>query len=151
MKLYEYLPKAHALLEGGEPKYETMSKRFLEGGKKLLFKPMTPDNRDILLPSSGRVAGDGSVVLDEEAEHLGCFLGGSYAISGKLLKNQEYVDMGAKLTLGCVYGYESFPTGMMPERINMVACKSPENCEWDQELFDQEKRKRPECMFGLIS
>ena len=127
-----------------------MSTGFLEGARALLFKPMTPDDRQILLPSSGRVTTDGNIILDEEAEHLGCFLGGIYAVSGKLFSNKDYIDIGAKLTLGCVYGYESFPTGMMPERINMVACQSPDNCTWDQQLFDEAKQKRPECMLVLF-
>ncbi|KAI1139319.1 glycoside hydrolase family 47 protein [Hypoxylon sp. FL0543] len=142
--LYEYLPKTHALLGGREAKYEIMSKGFMEGAKKLLFRPMVPGNDDILMPSSGRVAEDGNVYLDEEVEHLGCFLGGTYALGGKLMNSKEYVDIGTKLTLGCVYGYQKFPTGMMPERINMVACRAWDDCEWNPQLFDREKEKRPE-------
>ncbi|KAI2467422.1 glycoside hydrolase family 47 protein [Annulohypoxylon bovei var. microspora] len=142
--LYEYLPKAYALLGGHEPKYKVMSIGFMEAAKKLLFRPMVPGNEDILMPSSGWVDGDGNVYIDEETEHLACFLGGTYALGGKLFNNREYVDIGAKLTLGCVYGYQSFPTGMMPERINMVSCKSLDNCKWDPQHFDEEKEKRPE-------
>ncbi|KAI1421402.1 glycoside hydrolase family 47 protein [Xylaria sp. FL1777] len=130
--LYEYLPKMHALLGGLEPKYEEMSTRFLEAAEALLFRPMIPENEPILIPSSGRVLGDDSVVLDQEAEHLGCYIGGVYALAGRLLDNQGYVNIGSKLTLGCVYGYRSFPTGMMPERLNMVACESFEG--WKEHL-----------------
>ncbi|OTA79565.1 glycoside hydrolase family 47 protein [Hypoxylon sp. CO27-5] len=142
--LYEYLPKMYALLGGREPKYEIMSRGFMEAAKKLFFRPMVPGNEDILMPSSGWVADNGDVYLDEETEHLGCFLGGTYALGGKLFNNKEYVDIGAKLTLGCVYGYQNFPTGMMPERINMVACETWDDCQWDQQRFDHEKGKRPE-------
>lgn len=142
--LYEYLPKTHALLGGHEPKYEAMSLGFMEAAKKLLFRPMIPGNESILMPSSGWVNTDEDIVLDNETEHLACFLGGAYALGGKLLNNREYVDIGAKLTLGCVYAYLAFPTGMMPERINMVPCKTWDDCKWDQTLFDEEKRKRPQ-------
>ncbi|KAI0015052.1 glycoside hydrolase family 47 protein [Xylariomycetidae sp. FL0641] len=142
--LYEYLPKMVALLQGGEPKYEIMSIGFLEAAKTLLFRPMIPNDEFILIASSGTVAGDGSVRLDQETEHLSCYLGGTYVLAGKLLKSKDYIDIGAKLAMGCVYGYRSFPTGMMPERINMVACPSWDNCKWDQEHFDEEKVKRPE-------
>ncbi|KAI3337239.1 glycoside hydrolase family 47 protein [Xylariaceae sp. AK1471] len=142
--LYEYLPKMHALLGGLEPKYEEMSTRFLEAAKKLFFRPMIPKNEPILIPSSGRVADDGSVVLDQETEHLGCYIGGVYALAGRLLNSQEYVNIGAKLTLGCVYGYRSFPTGMMPERLNMVACESFEKCKWDEKRFVEERTKQRE-------
>ncbi|KAI0095829.1 glycoside hydrolase family 47 protein [Hypoxylon sp. NC0597] len=142
--LYEYLPKMDALLGGRESKYEIMSKGFMEAAKKLLFRPMVPDNNDILMPSSGWVAEDGNIYLDEEIEHLGCFLGGTYALGGKLFNNKQHVDIGTKLTLGCVYGYQTFPAGMMPERINMVACETWEDCKWNQRQFDHEKEKRPE-------
>lgn len=143
--LYEYLPKEHALLGGRELKYEMMSKGFLETAKNnLLFRPMIPDNESILIASSASVSTTGEVTLDEETEHLSCYLGGVYALSGRLFDNPEYIRIARKLTLGCVYGYLSFPTGMMPERLNMVACKSFEDCEWDKKRFEEERRKRPE-------
>ncbi|KAI1434404.1 glycoside hydrolase family 47 protein [Xylaria sp. CBS 124048] len=130
--LYEYLPKMYSLLGGLESKYEEMSKRFLEGARALLFRPMIPNDEPILLPSNGQVNRDGQLVLENETEHLGCFLGGVYAISGRMFKDQRFVNIGSKLTLGCVYNYRSFPTGMMPERLNMVACESVS--EWKKEL-----------------
>jgi mannosyl-oligosaccharide alpha-1,2-mannosidase len=145
--LYEYLPKMHALLGGLEPKYERMSTRFLEAAKKLLFRPMVPNNEPILIPSSAKVTNQGKVVLDQETEHLACFIGGAYALAGKLLGNQDYVNIGAKLTLGCVYSYRSFPTGMMPERLNMVACESYDNCQWNTTKFLEERNKQREGEF----
>ncbi|KAI0554900.1 glycoside hydrolase family 47 protein [Xylaria curta] len=142
--LYEYLPKMYALLGGLEPKYEEMSIRFLEAAKALLFRPMIPTNEPILLPSSAQVTSDGDVVLDHETEHLGCYIGGVYALAGKLLKNQGYVNIGSRLTLGCVYAYQSTPTGIMPERINMVACDSFAKCEWDEKRFVEETGKQRE-------
>ncbi|KAI0115865.1 glycoside hydrolase family 47 protein [Nemania sp. FL0031] len=130
--LYEYLPKMHALLGGLEPRYENMSTAFLEAAKALLFRPMIPSNEPILIPSSGRADDEGNVSLDQETEHLACYIGGVYALAGRLLSNQGYVNIGSKLTLGCVYGYRSFPTGIMPERLNMVACESFE--EWKEHL-----------------
>ncbi|KAI0458301.1 glycoside hydrolase family 47 protein [Xylaria acuta] len=148
--LYEYLPKMHALLGGLEPKYEEMSTRFLEAAKVLLFRPMIPTNEPILLPSSGRATSDGNIILDEETEHLGCYIGGVYALAGKLLKNQGYVNIGSRLTLGCVYAYRSTPTGMMPERLNMVACESFEKCEWDEKRFFEEAGKQRECELSIL-
>ncbi|KAI0402709.1 glycoside hydrolase family 47 protein [Xylaria palmicola] len=139
--LYEYLPKMYALLGGLELRYEEMSKRFLEAAQALLFRPMIPENEPILIPSSASVQND-DIVLDQEAEHLGCYLGGAYALAGKLLGNKGYVNIGSKLTLGCVYGYRSFRTHIMPERLNMVACESFENCKWDAEKFVKERAKQ---------
>ncbi|KAI1818757.1 glycoside hydrolase family 47 protein [Poronia punctata] len=143
--IYEYLPKMHALLGGLESKYEEMTARFLEGAKELLFRPMIPNNEPILIASSGRVTLDGKLKLDQETEHLACYIGGAYALAGKLLNRQDYVNIGAKLTLGCVYSYRSFPTGMMPERLNMVACQSFENCQWDTKTFMEEKAKQSQA------
>ncbi|KAI0540862.1 glycoside hydrolase family 47 protein [Xylaria digitata] len=142
--LYEYLPKMYALGGGLELKYEEMSTRFLEAAKALFFRPMIPNNEPILIPSSARVTDGGNLVLDQEAEHLGCYIGGVYALAGRLLNNQAYVNIGSKLTLGCVYGYRSFPTGIMPERLNMVACESFEKCEWDEKKFIEERSKQRE-------
>ncbi|TRX92478.1 hypothetical protein FHL15_006645 [Xylaria flabelliformis] len=149
--LYEYLPKMYALLGGLEPKYEEMSTRFLEAAKALLFRPMIPKNEPILLPSSAQVTSDGDVVLDQETEHLGCYIGGVYALAGKVLRNQGYVNIGSRLTLGCVYAYRSTPTGMMPERMNMLACESFENCEWDERRFVEETGKQRECESTALS
>lgn len=143
--LYEYLPKMHALLGGLEPKYEMMAKGFMETAKQnLLFRPMLPGNESILISSSGWVDDSGDVHLDEETEHLACYLGGSYAIAGKMFRNPEYVEIGAKLTLGCVYAYRAFPTGMAPERWNMVACTPDEECGWNPERFANATRRWPE-------
>ncbi|KAI1828169.1 glycoside hydrolase family 47 protein [Xylaria intraflava] len=140
--LYEYLPKMHALLGGLEPKYEEMSKAFLEAAKTLLFRPMIPNTEPILISSSGRVNNDGSIVLDNETEHLGCYIGGVYALAGRMFSNQGYVNIGSRLALGCVYNYRSFPTGIMPERLNMVACNSFAECQWDQQRFAEECAKQ---------
>ncbi|KAI1384781.1 endoplasmic reticulum mannosyl-oligosaccharide 1,2-alpha-mannosidase [Hypoxylon trugodes] len=143
--LYEYLPKEHALLGGTEPKYETMSKGFLEAAQgTLIFRPMIPNNEPILIASSANVMTSGEIISDEETEHLACYLGGVYALSGKLFNNPDYITIGGKLTSGCVYGYRSFPTGMMPERVNMVPCKSYDDCKWDETRYNQAKKKRPE-------
>ncbi|KAI2642740.1 glycoside hydrolase family 47 protein [Xylaria nigripes] len=153
--LYEYLPKMNALLGGLEPKYEKMTIRFLETAKALLFRPMIPDDEPILLPSSGRVSDDGSVLLDNEVEHLGCYIGGVYAVAGRMLKNPGYVNIGSRLTLGCVYSYRSFPTGIMPERLNMVACESMESCKWDGKRYAKEcakqKEYKPELPLGFTT
>ncbi|RYP10719.1 hypothetical protein DL764_000509 [Monosporascus ibericus] len=134
--LYEYLPKMHALLGGREPRYEMMARGFLETAKQtLLFRPMLPGGEFILIAGGAQVLDDGKIVQDEESEHLACYLGGIYAIAGKMFRNAEYVEIGAKLTLGCVYTYRAFPTGIGPERWNMVACRPDEECAWDRERF----------------
>ncbi|KAK3950638.1 glycoside hydrolase [Pseudoneurospora amorphoporcata] len=148
--LYEYLPKMYALTGGLEARYESMSKAFLEAADKaLFFRPMVPGNEDVLMIGTADVTVDGQedMLLNPESEHLGCFVGGIYGLSGKLFRRLEWVEsQGIKITNGCVYAYRAMPTDMMPERYNMVPCQSrdDEGCKWNEELWERERRKRPE-------
>ncbi|KAL0944752.1 glycoside hydrolase family 47 protein [Colletotrichum truncatum] len=143
--LYEYLPKMQALLGGSEPKYREMTEAFLKAANEsLFFRPMLPGEEEILISGNTNVNINGEKVLDPESEHLACFIGGIYALAGRLLNKEEWVNVGAQLTLGCYYAYQAMPTGMMPERFNMLACAHRENCKWDEDRWEKEKRLRPE-------
>ncbi|PSN73239.1 seven-hairpin glycosidase [Corynespora cassiicola Philippines] len=148
--LYEYLPKAHALLGSADPsskKYETMSRTFMDTAiENLFFHPMIPGEDDILISGNCDVL-DSGPRLDPESEHLSCFIGGLYALGGRLFDNEKYVDIGGKLARGCMYAYKSMPTGIMPERYNMVKCpgadpKKP--CKFDDTLYETECSNRPQ-------
>ncbi|KAK0724217.1 family 47 glycosyl hydrolase [Lasiosphaeris hirsuta] len=144
--LYEYLPKMYALLGGLDPKYDAMSKRFMEAANStFFFRPMLPGGEDLLMIGSAMVDETGAVIFDPESEHLGCFVGGVYGLAGRLFRRPEWVNhIGSKLTHGCIYAYRSMPTGMMPERYNMIPCESRENCKWNETAFDEGKRLRRE-------
>lgn len=143
--LYEYLPKMHALLSGAEPKYATMSHGFMKAADKhLFFRPMLPDGEDILISGNVNAHEGQEPSLDPESEHLTCFIGGTFALAGRLLKRPDYVATGEKLAKGCAYAYHAFPTGLMPERYNMVACKSRKKCRWDEKRWVAERQLRPE-------
>jgi len=143
--LYEYLPKMVALLGGGEPKYAAMSTAFMDtANKSVLFRPMVPGEDDILISGQVNVDESGTALLDPESEHLACFLGGVYALGARLLKRDDYLDVGAKLALGCAYVYRAFPTGLGPERFNMAPCRSRQRCEWNETTWVEERQKRPE-------
>ncbi|RFU72913.1 glycosyl hydrolase family 47 [Trichoderma arundinaceum] len=143
--LYEYLPKMHQLLGGGEPKYEIMSKTFLQTANRyFLFRPMLPDEDDVLISGNININEKGVPVLDPETEHLACFVGGMFGLAGKLFNQADDVETGIKLTNGCVYAYRAFPTGMMPERIDLAPCKDRSHCPWDEEYWILERGKRPE-------
>jgi mannosyl-oligosaccharide alpha-1,2-mannosidase len=148
--LYEYLPKAHALLgsaDSSSKKYEIMSRLFMDTAMdQLFFRPMTPGNEDILISGNCDVLDEGPR-LDPESEHLSCFIGGLYALGGKLFNNDGYLETGAKLARGCAYAYKSFPTGIMPERYNMALCPGTSHrkgCAWDEAFFLAETTKRRE-------
>ncbi|WYZ44953.1 hypothetical protein EsH8_VIII_000269 [Colletotrichum jinshuiense] len=143
--LYEYLPKMVALLGGAEPKYRAMTDAFLRAANEsLFFRPMLPGDEDVLIAGNANVDDEGRRKLDPESEHLACFIGGVYALAGRLLGKEEWVAVGARLTLGCYYAYQAMPTGMMPERYNMMACDRRDRCAWDEDRWEAEKRLRPE-------
>ncbi|KAF1732222.1 Mannosyl-oligosaccharide 1,2-alpha-mannosidase MNS2 [Beauveria bassiana] len=145
--LYEYLPKMHALLGGGNPMYAEMTQGFLAAAKKeLFFRPMLPGGEDILISGNAQVSSNGDVTFDPESEHLTCFIGGSVALAGKLLENPEDVTVGSKLAKGCAFVYHSFASGVMPERYNMVACepKITDTCPWDEKRWEEGTKARRE-------
>lgn len=144
---HEYLPKMYALLGGWETMYEKMTRDFMRAaGEHMFFRPMVPGEEDILISGNVQVDDDGEETLDPESEHLACFVGGTMALGGRLLRQPDDVETGAKLARGCMYVYQSFPTGIMPERYNMVPCDPPQarTCDWNETQFHHEKKLRPE-------
>jgi mannosyl-oligosaccharide alpha-1,2-mannosidase len=122
--LYEYLPKMYALLGGLDETYAKMAKYMLDTARKyLIFRPMVPDEADILF--SGQVLSNGNIIdLQTETQHLTCFVGGMYALSGRLLSFDHGVATGARLARGCAWAYSAFPTGIMPEVATLAGCGS---------------------------
>ena len=139
--LYEYLPKEYALLGGLSPVYQ----KLYEGSmstviKHLLFRPMTPDNKDILITGDARVEDSDSepvVTLELKGQHLGCFAGGMFALGGKLFGNTEHVSIGRKLTDGCIWAYEAMPRGIMPEIAHFAGCSSQQECTWESTEWEK--------------
>ncbi|KAI5462556.1 glycoside hydrolase [Mariannaea sp. PMI_226] len=132
--MYEYLPKMHALLGGLDPEYVQMTIQALDTATAhLLYRPMSPKEEDILMAGNAVVDGDGKIELTAEMQHLTCFLGGTYALAGKLLEREDLVDLGSRLTMGCVWAYDSFPTNIMPEISELKPCPSINgSCPWTE-------------------
>lgn len=112
---------------------------------------MAPSNSDILLPGvlsaiaiekQGKV--EQSLNLEGKTEHLTCFLGGHFALSGKLYDRAKDVDVAAKITNGCVWAYTSTRSGIAPESFSTLNCKqTPFNCTWDEKTFADAQRPHP--------
>ena len=132
--LYEYFPKMHALLGGVDPKYKRMYDSSMTTAiKSNLWRPMTPDNADILISGNMRKTGrirEGE--LDTQGQHLVCFAGGMFALGGKLFETPKHVEIGRQITDGCIYTYSALPLGIMPEVFRMAACESKSGCPWDE-------------------
>ncbi|KAL7619451.1 hypothetical protein AAE478_009990 [Parahypoxylon ruwenzoriense] len=137
---YEYFPKQWLLLGGLEPKYRTLHTKVAAAVKKwLLFRPMVPDDRDILFSAKINTHGNPEVdaSTDWEVTHLTCFIGGMFGMGGRIFDVPEDVEIGKRLTDGCVWAYESTPSGIMPEGATVVPCAEVNNCHWNETLYWQ--------------
>ncbi|KAI1358183.1 glycoside hydrolase family 47 protein [Xylaria arbuscula] len=137
---YEYFPKQWLLLGGLEPKYKELHLKVTEAVKKwLLYRPMVPDERDILFSAKVTTRGEpeSDANIHHEVTHLTCFIGGMFGMGGKIFEVPADVEIGAKLTEGCVWAYESTATGIMPEGGHLLPCPDAKNCPWDQTLYEQ--------------
>lgn len=140
---YEYVTKMYPLLGGREERYRKMSIDWMDTADKAMFyRPMLPDEKNILFAGNLDFDGEGHSNLDPESEHLTCFLGGTYALGGKLFDRKDYLEVGAKLGQGCAYAYKATATGMMCERFNMVKCEARAQCPWNQTRWEEEKAAR---------
>ncbi|KAK0274334.1 hypothetical protein LTR91_006339 [Friedmanniomyces endolithicus] len=142
---YEYLPKQHMLLGGLTDQYKDMYIAAADTvSKYLLFRPMNPDNLDILLSGALKVSinmttGEYINQLVPEGEHLTCFAGGMFALGGKLFDRPQDIEIGRRLTDGCVWAYESTTTGIMPELFTAMTCEGVkdwrEECKWNETAY----------------
>lgn len=136
--VYEYLPKMSALMGGQLSIYQDMYEKAATAAiKHVLYRPMTPQNEDILV--SGAVKSEnGEITLDAQGQHLVCFLGGLLALGGKLFNRAQDLSAATKLVDGCIWTYKALPHGIMPETFHMLACPSLNGCEWDEEAWKKE-------------
>lgn len=95
---------------------------------------MTINNSDILLSGNAR-ANDDSIDLDPQGQHLACFTGGMVAIGAKIFNRTDELEIAKKLVNGCIWAYESMPTGIMPETFHVVPCSHTSNCTWDRQKW----------------
>ncbi|CAI6337164.1 unnamed protein product [Periconia digitata] len=141
---YEYFPKMHALLGGLEPAYENLWKSSASMiDKHMLFRPLLPDSKrgSELLFCGDVSVNDEKISLQPEMQHLTCFIGGMYGLAGRLFSNEHHLDLGAKLTEGCIYAYKSMPSGIMPEIFNIAACDDRHTCPWNETAWEEGVRR----------
>jgi mannosyl-oligosaccharide alpha-1,2-mannosidase len=126
----------HALLGGVEAVYKQLySGSMATAIKHTLYRPMVPDNADILIAGGARAHTGQTSTLDPRGEHLVCFTGGMFALGGKLFDVPEHVEIGRKLTDGCIWSYRALPLGVMPEVFHMIPCKDRTDCKWNETLW----------------
>lgn len=91
--VYEYLPKQHLLMNGANSQYKKMYQSAMDAIKgTVLYRPMTPDQRDMLL--AGQVHAEGGKAVSDltpepQAQHLACFAGGMVGLGAKLFSSED--------------------------------------------------------------
>jgi len=129
--LYEYFPKQYLLLGGHADQYRRLYENAIEPAKKhMFFRPLNANGQDILLAGDVRLSAAGSVKLEPEAQHLSCFVGGMVALGAKIFNRTDDLLVAHRLVDGCVWAYDSMPTGIMPEMFRAVPCDGPDDCAW---------------------
>lgn len=56
-------------------------------------------------------------------------------MAAKIFQNENDLELGRKLTEGCLWGYENMPLGIMPEVMHTVQCQDETNCPWDEQQW----------------
>lgn len=131
--LYEYLPKQHMLLGGRNDMYKEMYQFAITAAMNhIFFQPMVPDGADILISGSATVSDGSGIKSEPKGQHLGCYAGGMISIGAKIFRKPEHINMARKLVDGCIWAYNSMPTGIMPEVFEMLPCDMNSKCSWDE-------------------
>ena len=130
--LYEYIPKQYLLLGGLSEQYRNLYENAIEAAKKHLFyRPLIPQDQNILISGNARISSAGSVKLEPDGQHLACFAGGMVALAAQVFNRTEDLDVARKLVAGCIWAYDSMPMGIMPETFRMIPCHDEDDCAWD--------------------
>lgn len=136
---YEYFPKQYLLLGGLEAKYRALHENTVEAVKKhLLFRPLAKDEPDVLFSAKLKVSADKKtqpsqkIQREYEVTHLTCFLGGMFAMGARIFGSEEDLEIGRRLTDGCVWAYSSMPSGIMAEYAQITPCQNTESCTWNE-------------------
>ena len=132
---YEYLPKQHILIGGRNDQYRDMYSSALEAAKEqLFFQPLNPNGDQMLLTGAAKRNAASHIQLIPRAEHLSCFAGGMVALAAKVFQQTHDLETARQLVEGCLWAYESMPSGIMPEILTAVPCGEhrQHNCTWSE-------------------
>lgn len=141
---YEYLPKEHMLLGARTNQYRNMYASAIDAIKDLLiFRGMTKDKREVYFAGDSYTALHSKEGVEPQAEHLKCFLGGTVGIGAKIFeRSAEELRLARGLTEGCIWAYDSMPTGIMPESFHVSACDDLNSCKWNEYKWYRDVHRR---------
>lgn len=124
------------ILLGGQDQYKKMYEAVVEVAKEHLFyRPYAAGDPDILLTGNVYVTSGIKPRFDGDTGHLSCFVGGMLALGARALGRDDDLKFAAKITDGCVWAYDAFPTGIMPEWFRVARCNKTTECQFDTGLY----------------
>jgi mannosyl-oligosaccharide alpha-1,2-mannosidase len=129
------------LLGGLSDQYQQLYGHAIQTIKSnVLFKPMTETDEKILLPGNVRAYGPKAIHLEPQGQHLACFAGGMVALGSRIFDRTDDIGVARNLVDGCIWAYESMPTGIMPEMFHVVPCRGNRTrpCPWNQTKWGSE-------------
>lgn len=132
----------YLLLDGRNKQYRQLYEKAMSPLQKhLLYRPMIPDDRDMLLvgdaiapePKDGKPA---NATTEHKTQHLSCFVGGMLALGSRAFDRPDDMELARKVVNGCVWGYETGAMGIMPEIMRTTHCPSTkEKCKWNEQAW----------------
>ena len=136
--LYEYFPKQYLMLGGRNGRYREMYQTAIQSAKdNLFFKPLNPGNKEMLVSGTLKRQSAGNIYLVPRAEHLSCFAGGMVALAARAFGQENELATARQLVDGCLWAYESMPSGIMPEIFTAIPCQDTglDGCNWSNETW----------------
>lgn len=122
-------PKAH--------QYRQMyEKAFAVFTQDVFFRPMVPNNADLLLSGNAKPDDAGPFSTEASMQHLSCFAGGMVSLTAQIFSRPSDLAIGRRPVDGCIWTYTAMPSGIMPESFFAVRCPDPHDCTWDQAAWD---------------
>lgn len=142
--VYEYLPKQHLMLGGRTDQYRKMYNAAFEKAKELLFfQVLNPENTKILVPGTLKYHSKKRADSVPQGQHLTCFAGGMVALASRIFSQPEELETARQLVEGCLWSYESMPSGIGPEIFTPATCPpanasletGADECLWSEERW----------------
>lgn len=119
--------------------------------RNIFFRPRTQSPAPILMP--GDAMADGSkhwskVEPEPRVQHLGCFAGGMVGLAARALGLRDDIEVARQLVEGCLWSYETAPSGFMPEVMHVTRCPRDGPCLWDQTEWHSGVKERAKAAPG---
>jgi mannosyl-oligosaccharide alpha-1,2-mannosidase len=142
--VYEYLPKQHLMLGGRTDQYRKMYDAALVKAKEVLFfRVLNPENKEILVPGTLLYHTKKRTDRLPQGQHLTCFAGGMVALASQIFSQPEELETAKQLVEGCLWSYESMPSGIGPEIFTPATCLPANSslgfqageCDWSEESW----------------